>query len=281
MQATVRTVAFQGIDVLPVDVQVLVAPGTIAFAVVGLADKAVGESRERVRACFRALGLALPPQRITVNLSPADLAKEGSHYDLPIALGLLAALGVLPRESVEGFVVLGELALDGSLCRVPGVLPAAIAAQAAGRGVICPAVCGGEAAWGGFDSLVDTDRPPIIAAPSLLALINHLRGQQTLPAPEALMADDRATYPDLSEIKGQESAKRVLEIAAAGGHNLLHFATMDPTSARRYCADREDPWPPVESKHTPTSASLPPSKPRATAPADRWPLPRSTPGVMT
>ena len=226
MQATVRTVAFQGIDVLPVDVQVLVAPGTIAFAVVGLADKAVGESRERVRACFRALGLALPPQRITVNLSPADLAKEGSHYDLPIALGLLAALGVLPRESVEGFVVLGELALDGSLCRVPGVLPAVIAAQAAGRGVICPAVCGGEAAWGGFDSLPDTapdgsDRPPIIAAPSLLALINHLRGQQTLPAPEALMADDRATYPDLSEIKGQESAKRVLEIAAAGGHNLL------------------------------------------------------------
>ena len=226
MQATVRTVAFQGIDVLPVDVQVLVAPGTIAFAVVGLADKAVGESRERVRACFRALGLALPPQRITVNLSPADLAKEGSHYDLPIALGLLAAMGVLPRDSVEGFVVLGELALDGSLCRVPGVLPAAIAAQAAGRGVICPAVCGGEAAWGGFDSLPDTapdgsDRPPIIAAPSLLALINHLRGQQTLPAPEALMADDRATYPDLSEIKGQESAKRVLEIAAAGGHNLL------------------------------------------------------------
>lgn len=105
MQATVRTVAFQGIDVLPVDVQVLVAPGTIAFAVVGLADKAVGEARERVRACFRAMGLALPPQRITVNLSPADLAKEGSHYDLPIALGLLAALGVLPRESVEGFVV--------------------------------------------------------------------------------------------------------------------------------------------------------------------------------
>jgi magnesium chelatase family protein len=226
MQAKVRTVAFQGIDVLPVDVQVLVAPGTIAFTVVGLPDKAVGESRERVRACFRALGLALPPQRITVNLSPADLAKEGSHYDLPIALGLLAAMGVLPRESVEGFVALGELALDGALCRVPGVLPAAIAAQATGRGVICPAVCGGEAAWGGFDSVHGaapdgSDRPPIIAAPSLLSLINHLRGQQTLPAPEALMADDRTHYPDLAEIKGQESAKRVLEIAAAGGHNLL------------------------------------------------------------
>ena len=222
MQARVRTVSFQGIDVLPVDVQVLVAPGQLAFAMVGLADKAVGESRERVRASFRALGLALPPQRITVNLSPADLAKEGSHYDLPIALGLLAAMGVIPRESLAGFVVLGELALDGSLSRVPGVLPAAIAAQAAGRGVICPAVCGGEAAWGGFDAAGgNTDKPPIIAAPSLLALINHLRGQQILPAPEALVAEDRASYPDLAEIKGQESAKRVLELAAAGGHNLL------------------------------------------------------------
>jgi len=225
MQAKVRTVAFQGIDVLPVDVQVLVAPGQLAFVMVGLADKAVGESRERVRATFRALGLSLPPQRITVNLSPADLAKEGSHYDLPIALGLLAAMGVIPRESIAGYVVLGELALDGSLSRVPGVLPAAIAARAAGRGVICPAVCGGEAAWGGFDAEPHghdgTHRSPIIAAPSLLALINHLRGQQKLAAPEALIADDRASYPDLAEIKGQESAKRVLEVAASGGHNLL------------------------------------------------------------
>ena len=225
MQAKVRSVAFQGIDVLPVDVQVLVAPGQLAFVMVGLADKAGGESRERVRATFRALGLSLPPQRITVNLSPADLAKEGSHYDLPIALGLLAAMGVVPRESVANYVVLGELALDGSLSRVPGVLPAAIAARAAGRGVICPAVCGGEAAWGGFgaDPHGDegSDGPTIIAAPSLLALINHLRGQQKLASPEARVADDRASYPDLAEIKGQESAKRVLEVAAAGGHNLL------------------------------------------------------------
>ena len=145
MQARVRTVAFQGIDVLPVDVQILVAPGNLAFAMVGLADKAVGESRERIRAALRAMGLALPSERISVNLSPADLAKEGSHYDLPIALGLLAAMGVIPRDSLAGYVVLGELALDGALSRVPGVLPAAVAAMAAGRGLICPAACGSEA----------------------------------------------------------------------------------------------------------------------------------------
>ncbi|SKA40852.1 magnesium chelatase family protein [Enhydrobacter aerosaccus] len=220
MQAKVRTVAFQGVEVLPVDVQVMIAPGTVAFAVVGLADKAVGESRERVRAALRALGLALPPQRITVNLSPADLAKEGSHYDLPIALGLLVAMGVLTKESVGGFVVLGELALDGTLTRVPGVLPAAIAAAATGRGIICPSACGGEAAWGGFRP-TDDERRAVLAAPTLLSLINHLRGQQTLAAPQALMAEDTVSYPDLAEIKGQETAKRVLEVAAAGGHNLL------------------------------------------------------------
>ena len=217
MQAKVRTVAFQGIDVLPVDVQVMIAPGQLAFAMVGLADKAVGESRERIRAALRALGLALPPQRISVNLSPADLAKEGSHYDLPIALGLLAAMGVIAKESLAGYVVLGELALDGALTRVPGVLPAAIAAAGAGRGIICPASCGGEAAWGGFDAANDDDRPGVLAAPSLLALINHLRGQQSLAPPSAQVAEENVSYPDLAEIKGQETAKRVLEVAAAGG----------------------------------------------------------------
>src|SRR5580704_7261218 len=165
MVARVQTVAFQGIDVVAVDAQVTITSGLPVFAVVGLPDKAVAESRERVRAALNAFGLALPPKRITVNLAPADLVKEGSHFDLPIALGLLAAMEVLPAEEIEGYVALGEVALDGSLLPVAGVLNAAMGAAAAGHGLICPAACGGEAAWaGGIE---------VLAAPSLLALINH------------------------------------------------------------------------------------------------------------
>jgi magnesium chelatase family protein len=213
MVARVSTIALQGIEVVDVTVQVLVAPGLAGFTLVGLPDKAVAESKERVRAALTAMGLALPPKRITVNLAPADLAKEGSHFDLPIALGLLVAMDVLPVGVLDEMVALGELGLDGSIAPVAGVLPAAFHAATTGRGIICPGACGGEAVWAG-----DVE---VVAAPSLLALINHLRGLQILGRPTAEMAAGPATQADLQEIKGQETAKRALEIAAAGGHNLL------------------------------------------------------------
>lgn len=213
MVALVRTVAYLGLEARAVEVQCSLAPGLPNFNIVGLADKAVGESKERVRAALSSMGLALPPKRITINLSPADLPKEGSHYDLPIALAVLAAMAVTDAEQLEDWIVVGELALDARVAPSPGVLLAAMHASETGKGLICPAAQGSEAKW--------ASEVPVLAAPDLASLLNHLKGTGQLVEPERGVVEEPVRGADLRQVKGQETAKRALEIAAAGSHNLL------------------------------------------------------------
>ena len=154
MVSRAYTVAFQGVEARIVEVQCAVTAGLPGFSIVGLADKAVSEARDRVRTALSAMAIALPSKRITVNLSPADLLKEGSHFDLPIALALLSALDILPEDITQNVVALGELSLDGTLMPVVGALPAAMAAATHDRSLLCPAGSGAEAAWVGNTQVI-------------------------------------------------------------------------------------------------------------------------------
>ena len=213
MNSIVHTVAFRGLDAVPVAVQAHLSNGLPAMMIVGLADKAVAESKERIRSALSSMGLSLPAKRIAINLAPADVIKEGAHFDLPIAVALMVAMGVIAQEDVTDSLVIGELSLDGMIAPVAGVLSAALHASSQQMSLICPQHNGSEAQW--------ATTGDIIASPSLMALLHHLKGHSLLPAPPPIQMKQAHDYPDMSEVKGQHTAKRALEIAAAGRHHLL------------------------------------------------------------